>query len=158
MVGVGIGELVGVGTGVAVGVGVGVGWAVGVGVGIGVAVGAGVGVAVGDGSSVAVGSGVAVGSAVLIAVSVEVDSGTSVGRGSTVGCWLVESGDSVATGGWAVVGTVTAVWPGVRAGHQGQESEDHCYKQDFGHIGCHLPHRSHFLATLSRPCWTKCSS
>ena len=110
MVGVGIGELVGVGTGVAVGVGVGVGWAVGV--GIGVAVGAGVGVAVGDGSSVAVGSGAAVGSAVLIAVSGEVDSGTSVGRGSTVGCWLVEIGDSVVTGCWAVVGTGVAVCPG----------------------------------------------
>ena len=112
MVGIGIEELVGVGTGVAVGVGVGVGWAVGVGVGIGVAVGAGVGIAVGDGLGVAVGSGAAVGSAVLIAVSGEAESGTSVGRGGAVGCWLVEIGDSVATGCWAVVGTVIAVCPG----------------------------------------------
>ena len=126
LVGVGIGELVGVGTGVAVGVGVGVGWAVGV--GIGVAVGAGVGVAVGDGSSVAVGSGAAVGSAVLIAVSGEVDSGTSVGRGSTVGCWLVEIGDSVVTGGGGGRGYGGSGLPRVRAGHQGQEGEDHCCK------------------------------
>ena len=156
MVGVGIGELVGVGTGVAVGVGVGVGWAVGV--GIGVAVGAGVGVAVGDGSSVAVGSGAAIGSAVLIAVSVEV--GLRYFGWPWKCCWLLAGRERRFHGHWLLVGRRYggSGLPRVRAGHQGQESEDHCYKQDFGHIGCHLPHRSHFLATLSRPCWTKCSS
>ena len=91
---------------------VGITVTVGIGVGIGVAVGIGVGVAVGDGLGVAVGSGAAVGSAVLVAVGDEAESGISVGRGSTVGCWLVEVGDSVATGCWAVVGTGIAVCPG----------------------------------------------